>query len=159
MAAKDELTTGVSELSDLGWEQHQFIARTMYNNFTDVFKNGGDVFAISSLSGRCVLSMASFCQELTQCNPKIEIREQSARKTLDGVVPTDRQNPVKHNYPKGRNLVSSRTASSSRTTTPCARPLSAVSSPVPRDCLVTCTTSAATSSTSTPRCPASDTRV
>ena len=32
-AAKDELSTGVSELSDLGWEQHQRIARTMYNNF------------------------------------------------------------------------------------------------------------------------------
>ena len=102
LAAKDELSTGVSELSDLGWEQHQFIARTMYNNFTDVFKNGGDVFAISSLSGRCVLSMASFCQELTQCNPKIEIREQSARKTLDGVVPTDRQNPLRRTYPRSK---------------------------------------------------------
>ena len=75
MAAKDELTAGVSELSDLGWEQHQGIARTMYNNFPEVFKNGGNVLAISSLTGRCVLSMASFCQELTQCNPKIEIRE------------------------------------------------------------------------------------
>ena len=74
----------------------------MYNNFTDVFKNGGDVFAISSLSGRCVLSMASFCQELTQCNPKIEIREQSARKTLDGVVPTDRQNPLRRTYPRSK---------------------------------------------------------
>ena len=29
-AAKQELTTGVSELSDLGWEQHQRIARIMY---------------------------------------------------------------------------------------------------------------------------------
>jgi hypothetical protein len=102
MAAKDELATGVSELSDLGWEQHQYIARTMYNNFTDVFKRGGDVFAISSLTGRCVLSMASFCEELTQCNPKIEIRQQSARKTLDGVVPTDRQNPLRQRFPKSR---------------------------------------------------------
>ena len=100
MAAKDELTAGVSELSDLGWEQHQGIARTMYNNFPEVFKNGGNVLAISSLTGRCVLSMASFCQELTQCNPKIEIREQSARKTLNGVVPTDNQNPLKRKFTK-----------------------------------------------------------
>ena len=99
-AAKDELTTGVSELSDLGWEQHQRIARVMYNNFPEVFKNGGNVLAIASLSGRCVLSMSGFCQELVQCNPKIEIREQSSRFTLDGVVPGDRQNPVKHNFPK-----------------------------------------------------------
>ena len=99
-AAKDELTTGVSELSDLGWEQHQRIARVMYNNFPEVFKNGGNVLAIASLSGRCVLSMSGFCLELVQCNPKIEIREQSSRFTLDGVVPGDRQNPVKHNFPK-----------------------------------------------------------
>ena len=101
-AAKDELSTGVSELSDLGWEQHQRIARVMYNNFPEVFKHGGNVLAISSLSGRCVLSMSGFCQELVQCNPKIEIREQSSRFTLDGVVPGDRQNPVKHDVPKPR---------------------------------------------------------
>ncbi len=100
MAAKDELMTGVSELSELGWQQHQRIARTMYNNFPEVFKKGGNVLAISSLSGRCVLSMSAFCQELVQCNPKIEIREQSSRFTLDGVVPGDRQNPVKHKYAK-----------------------------------------------------------
>ena len=99
-AVKDELSTGVSELSDLGWEQHQRLARTMYNNFPEVFKKGGNVLAISSLTGRCVLSMSGFCQELVQCNPKIEIREQSSRFTLDGVVPGDRQNPVKHDVPK-----------------------------------------------------------
>ena len=102
MVAKDELANGVSELSDLGWEQHQRIARIMYNSFPDVFKKGGNVYAISSLTGRCVLSMASFCSELTQCNPKIEIRQESARKVLDGVKPDDRQNPVKHKYPKAR---------------------------------------------------------
>ena len=100
MAAKNELMTGVSELTQLGWEQHQSIARNMYNNFPEVFKKGGNVLAISSLSGRCVISMSAFCQELVQCNPKIEIREQSSRFTLDGVVPTDKQNPIKHHFPK-----------------------------------------------------------
>lgn len=100
MEAKPELMSGVGELTQLGWEQHQWIARTMYNNFPEVFKKGGNVLAIASLSGRCVLSMSAFCQELVQCNPKIEIREQSSRFTLDGVVPDDRQNPVKHYFPK-----------------------------------------------------------
>ncbi len=100
MMAKDELLTGVGELTDLGWQQHQGIARTMYNNFPEVFENGGKVLAISSLVGRCIISMSAFCQELVQCNPKIVIREQSSRFTLDGVVPTDGQNPIKHNYPK-----------------------------------------------------------
>ena len=33
MTARQELSTGVSELTQLGWEQHQRIARNMYNNF------------------------------------------------------------------------------------------------------------------------------
>ena len=100
MAAKEELQTGVSELTELGWQQHQGIARIMYYQFPQVFERGGNVLAISSLVGRCVISMSAFCQELVQCNPKLEIREQSSRFTLDGVVPTDGQNPVKHHYPK-----------------------------------------------------------
>ena len=100
MDAKYELSTGVSELTQLGWEQHQKIARIMYNNFPEVFKNGGNVYAISSLVVRCVLSMSAFCQELVQCDPRIEIREQSSRFTLDAVVPSDGQNPVKHSFPK-----------------------------------------------------------
>ena len=99
MAAKPELQTGVSELTQLGWEQHQGIAREMYNRFPEVFRKGGYVWAISSLSRRCMLSMSAFCQELVQCNPKIEIREQSSRFTLDAVVPDDEENPVKHNFP------------------------------------------------------------
>ena len=99
MEAKQELKTGVSELTQLGCEQHQGIARRMYENFPEVFRKGGDVLAISSLSGRCVLSMAGFCQELVQCNPQIEIREQSSRFTLDGVVPIDGDNPLRVKYP------------------------------------------------------------
>ena len=100
MEAKPELMTGISELTQLGWEQHQSIARTMYNRFPEVFKRGGNVLAVSSLVGRCVLSMSAFCQELVQCNPKIEIREQSSRFTLDAVVPDDHQNPHKYHYPR-----------------------------------------------------------
>ncbi len=98
--AKQELMTGISELTELGWQQHQQIARTLYERFPEVFWKGGNVLAISSLSGRCVLSMSAFCQELVQCNPKIEIREQSSRFTLDGVVPGDRQNPAYRTWPK-----------------------------------------------------------
>ena len=102
LEAKQELMTGISELSDLGWQQHQQIARTMYERFPEVFWKGGNVLAISSLSGRCVMSMSAFCQELVQCNPKIEIREQSSRFTLDGVVPGDKENPAYREWPKAK---------------------------------------------------------
>ena len=100
--AEQELMTGISELTEVGWQQHQQIARTMYERFPDVFWEGGNVLAISSLSGRCVLSMSAFCQELVQCNPLIEIREQSSRFTLDGVVPGDKQNPAYREWPKAK---------------------------------------------------------
>ena len=100
MSLKDELTTGVSELTQLGWEQHGQLARTMYANFKELFRKGGDIMAVSSLTGRCVLSMSAFCLEMTRCNPKLKIREQSSRFTLDGVVPDDIQNPKLRKFPK-----------------------------------------------------------
>ena len=107
MAVKEELLMGVSELTELGWQQHQGIARTMYNNFPEVFKKGGNVLAISSQAGRCVMSMSAFCQELVQCNPKIEIREQASRFFQDGVVPDNKKfkypENLKPRYEKNRN--------------------------------------------------------
>lgn len=91
--AMPELTAGWGELTTLGWDQHQQIARTMYERFPEVFGDGCHVTAISSLVGRCVISMAAFCLELKECNPKLQITEQSARSTLHAVVPGDRQNP------------------------------------------------------------------
>lgn len=98
--ALPELNAGWGELTQLGWEQHQGIARTMYERFPEVFRRGGTISAISSLSGRCVVSMAAFCQELAQCNPRLEITERSSRATLHGVVPTDRENPQRREFPR-----------------------------------------------------------
>lgn len=98
--ALPELNAGWGELTQVGWEQHQRIARTMYERFPEVFKRGGSVSAISSLSGRCVISMSAFCQELTQCNPKLEVTEKSSRSTLHGVVPNDRENPLRREFPR-----------------------------------------------------------
>lgn len=97
---KEELMTGVSELTQVGWDQQQRNARIMHDRFKEVFRDGGEVFAISSMSRRCMLSMSAFCQELVQCNPEIEVREQTSRFTLDGVVPTDDENPLKRDFPK-----------------------------------------------------------
>jgi len=89
----------------------------MYERFPDVFWKGGNVLAISSLSGRCVMSMSAFCQELVQCNPKLEIREQSSRFTLDGVVPGDKENPAYREWPKARPRYEQNRASFVRDTT------------------------------------------
>ena len=98
--ALPELNAGWGELTQVGWDQHQNIARTMYNRFPEVFSQGGTISAISSLSGRCIISMSAFCQELAQCNPALEITEKSSRATLHAVVPTDKENPYRKEYPK-----------------------------------------------------------
>lgn len=97
-AALPELKAGWGELTQVGWDQHQQIARTMYERFPEVFADSGQVYAVSSLVGRCVMSMAAFCLELKECKPSLQIREESSRSTLPGVVPGDRQNPYWKDY-------------------------------------------------------------
>ena len=97
--ALPELNARWGELSEAGWQQHQNIAAAMANNFPEIFQKGKHVTAVSSLQGRCVISMASFCLELKQHCPWIEIRQESSRTTLDAVVPDDRQNPNRKDFP------------------------------------------------------------
>lgn len=101
-AALPELKARWGELSETGWQQHQRIAHEMVENFPEVFQPGSHALAVSSLQGRCVISMASFCMELKQHCPQVEIRQESSRTTLDAVVPDDRQNPNRKEFPTRR---------------------------------------------------------
>lgn len=99
-AVLPELKARWGELSEAGWQQQQRIATEIYENFPQVFTAGRHVSAVSSLQGRCVITMASFCEQLKQQAPGVEIRQESSRTTLDAVVPDDRQNPNRKEYPR-----------------------------------------------------------
>ena len=101
-ALYQEFMEGMGELTRVGWDQHQGIARKMYESFPKVFKKGGTVRAISSTTGRCIISMSAFCQALVQCNPKIDIYEQASRATLPGVKPDADDNPYRKSAPRAR---------------------------------------------------------
>jgi hypothetical protein len=88
-----ELTARVTELTSLGYEQHARIAKTMYESFPEIFKKGGHVEAFSSLEGRCIVSMAAFCQSLAGQNRKLDIFQRASRETLGAVVPDSKDNP------------------------------------------------------------------
>lgn len=88
-----ELTHRITELTSLGYEQHERIAKTMYESFPEIFKKGGHVEAFSSLEGRCIVSMAAFCQSLAAQNRKLDIYQRASRETLGAVVPDSRDNP------------------------------------------------------------------
>ncbi|MBQ6576153.1 MAG: histidine-type phosphatase [Bacteroidales bacterium] len=88
-----ELTARVTELTPLGYDQHVRVAKTMYDSFPEIFKKGGHVEAFSSLEGRCIVSMAAFCQSLAGLNSKLDIFQRASRETLGAVVPDSKDNP------------------------------------------------------------------
>ena len=63
----------LGELSDIGHEQHQGIARRMYQNFPQVFQDGAPVVARSTIVIRCILSMQNEVDVLASLNPRLRI--------------------------------------------------------------------------------------
>lgn len=62
------------ELTQLGMRQHAEIAARMAQNFPELFKQKGlKVYVLSSVFPRCLMSMASFCDELKSHNPTLKI--------------------------------------------------------------------------------------
>ncbi len=61
------------ELSDIGAEQHQRIARRMYENFPTVFAGEARVRARSTVVIRCILSMQNEVDVLKSLNPALRI--------------------------------------------------------------------------------------
>ena len=67
------------DLTQVGVHQHEGIAKRMYKNFGEIFKDWNvagkkvtpHVKAYASTSGRCIVSMAAFIAELRSQNPKI----------------------------------------------------------------------------------------
>lgn len=71
------------DLSPLGVRQHKAIAERMYKAYPQVFKDGVDVSARSTLVVRCVLSMAAFCEQLKELNPQLNITRESSQRYMD----------------------------------------------------------------------------
>jgi hypothetical protein len=72
----------LGELSDIGHEQHQGIARRMYQNFPQVFKDGAPVVARSTVVIRCILSMQNEVDMLASLNPRLVITTDASYATM-----------------------------------------------------------------------------
>lgn len=70
------------DLSPLGVRQHKGIAERMFRNYPEVFKGDKKISARSTLVVRCVLSMASFCEKLKECNPALDITRESSQRYM-----------------------------------------------------------------------------
>ena len=72
----------LGELSDIGHEQHQGIARRMYQNFPQVFQDGAPVVARSTVVIRCILSMQNEVDVLASLNPQLKITTDASEATM-----------------------------------------------------------------------------
>jgi len=63
----------LGELSDIGAEQHQGIARRMFQNFPEVWEGNARVDAKSTVVIRCILSMLNEVETLKSLNPNLRI--------------------------------------------------------------------------------------
>ena len=72
----------LGELSDLGHEQHQGIARRMFQNFPQVFQDGAPVVARSTVVIRCILSMQNEVDVLASLNPRLRISTDASQATM-----------------------------------------------------------------------------
>ena len=70
---RDASNMRLGELSDIGAEQHQGIARRMYQNFPEVFRGNAHVDAKSTVVIRCILSMLNETDMLKSLNPDLYI--------------------------------------------------------------------------------------
>ena len=77
------------DLVSLGEEQHARIAEEMARNFPKVFAGRKRVDALSSVSGRCIVSMASFTTSLQKQFPKLDIHVKSNHLGMGIVAPPE----------------------------------------------------------------------
>jgi len=89
--AKARYTVG--DLTPLGWEQHQWIARNMVKTFPDAFKGDCVIDACSSASVRAILSMASECSSFSRELPKARVYAHQGILDMQAARPNDRKNP------------------------------------------------------------------
>lgn len=74
----DEAEKRLGELTLLGAEQHQDIARRMYERFPEVFAGKTNIDAKSTIVIRCILSMENALHALLKENPQLQIRHDAS---------------------------------------------------------------------------------
>lgn len=85
----DVAIANTGDLVQLGEEQHSRIAEEMARNFPKVFAGARRVDALSSVSGRCIVSMASFTTSLQKQYPKLDIHVKSNHLGMCIVAPPE----------------------------------------------------------------------
>lgn len=70
------------DLTTKGVAQHKAIADRMFHSFPKVFKKDAVIEIKASTSGRCIMSMDAFCQQLKAMQPSLDIRCESSKRLM-----------------------------------------------------------------------------
>lgn len=89
----------MGSLTEIGWDQHQCIARTMVENFPSVFGRGARIDAVSSMSTRAIVSMASFCTALGRVRPELSIYAHQGLVEQQATAPNQGKNELRYKGP------------------------------------------------------------
>ena len=87
------------DLAFKGQAQQDGIARRMYRRYRQAFRSAPRVEAVSSTSGRCIMTMSAFCHRLTAEQPSLEIRMDVGERYNAYMRPSSSSNP--HYEPSG----------------------------------------------------------
>lgn len=90
----------VGDLTPLGWEQHQYIAKTMIHSFPGAFGKGARVDAVSSPTPRSIVSMGSFCTQVARLRPNIAVYEHQGIYEMQATRPNNKNNPLRYQGPE-----------------------------------------------------------
>jgi hypothetical protein len=96
----DQVRYRVGDLTPLGWEQHQEIARTMVKNYPSAFGKGSEVDACSSPSVRSIISMNSFCSSVSREAPLVHVYAHQGLTDVQATRPNSGSNPFRYKGPE-----------------------------------------------------------
>lgn len=87
----DDIRGNAGALTPLGEIQHKAIARRMVSRWPSLFADSATVRVFSSVEPRCIVSMAAFCEQLKETNPRLRILRKVAPGNIDFIAySTDR---------------------------------------------------------------------
>lgn len=90
----------VGDLTELGWEQHQQIARTLVQSFPKAFGKGSRVDACSSASVRSIISMTSCLSAISREAPKASVYAHQGKLDIQATRPNEARNPFAYTGPE-----------------------------------------------------------
>ena len=88
------------DLTFRGQEQQRGIAHRMYKRYRDVFRRAPRLDAVSSTSGRCIMTMSAFCRQMTAEMPLLAVRMDAGERYNAYMRPSSPSNP--HYPPYGK---------------------------------------------------------